>query len=531
VVVKKNPYICFVIAIFLLFSNLVFNHGKAEARNSFKDVSTNYWAADEIDYLSTKGIIHGFQDGKFKPGQYITRGQAALMLTKALGLSTQNRPNPNLRDVSTRSPYFKSVSTLADENILDDLMKDNYFFPGQLLTRGEMASILAKSYGLGGKSTEEFIDVPDYYWAHEYIQSLAANNITTGFSDKTFRPNQPLTRAEFSVFLSRIMDSKFRSVGDRKVYLDNGIKVMNFQTGFSANSYNSAYDADQYNTVESNTGEIYKNYLTMEIWGWVGAGNGWAYVDIPLNGRYETFSAIVGLTKRHQNTTDEIHLKFSADGQPLKNMTWTAGMLPENVTLNVKGKKILRIYMEVANPRDTSEIGLFNPIFTLNNEPALLISAPRPSKSVVYNDNGIKVMNFQTGSSANSYNSAYDADQYNTVESNTGEIYKNYLTMEIWGWVGAGNGWSYVEFPLNGKYKTFKATVGLTKRYQNTKNDMTLIFSADQQPLKTMTWSAGMLTQDVSIDVTGKKILRIYVEVPNPTDTSEIGFFNPVFIK
>ncbi|MGG4040543.1 S-layer homology domain-containing protein [Bacillus smithii] len=526
---KKIPYIAFIVVIFLLFSNLVFNYGKAEAKNSFKDISTSYWAADEIDYLSSKGIISGFNDGSFKPGQYITRGQAAIMLTKALNLSTQNRPNPNLKDVSTRSPYYKPVSALADENIIDDLIKDGYYYPGQLLTRGEMAAILAKSYGLGGTSTEKYIDVPDYYWAYEYIQSLAANHITTGFSDKTFRPNQPLTRAEFSVFLSRIMDSKFRSVGNRTVYLDNGIEVMNFQSGSSQNSYSSAY-ADPYYTVESNTGEKYKNYLTMHISSFADAGQGWEYVEFPLNGRYETFSAIVGLTKQYQNTTDEIHLKFTADGQPLKNMTWTAGMLTENVTVNVKGKKILRIYMEVEDPKDTSEIGLFNPVFTLNNEPAPLISAPRPSKTVIYNENGIKIMNFQSGSSQNSYSSAY-ADPYYTVKSNTGEKYKNYLTMHISSFADAGQGWAYVEYPLNGKYKTFKATVGLTKMYQNTKNDMTLIFSADQQPLKTMTWSAGMLTQDVSIDVTGKKILRIYVEVPNPTDTSEMGFFNPIFIK
>ncbi|MEJ9151889.1 S-layer homology domain-containing protein [Bacillus smithii] len=528
---KKNPYISFIVVIFLLFSNLIFNYGKAEAKNSFKDVPTNYWAADEIDYLSTKGIISGFKDGSFKPGQYITRGQAAIMLTKALSLSTQNRPNPNLKDVSTRSPYYKPVSALADENIIDDLIKDGYYYPGQLLTRGEMAAILAKSYGLGGTSTEKYIDVPDYYWAYDYIQSLAANHITTGFSDKTFRPNQPLTRAEFSVFLSRIMDSKFRSVGNRTVYLDNGIEEMNFQKGYSDNRFSSYYNADEYDVVESNTGEVFKNYFTMYIDRWADPGNGWAYVEFPLNGRYETFSTIVGLTKQYQNTTDEIHLKFTADGQPLKNMTWTAGMLTENVTLNVKGKKVLRIYMEVADPKDDAELGFFNPVFTLVNEPAPLISAPRPSKTVVYNDNGIKMMNFQKGYSDNRFSSYYNADEYDVIESNTGEVFKNYFTMYIDRWADPGNGWSYVEYPLNGKYKTFKATVGLTKRYQNTTNNMTLIFSADQQPLKTMTWSAGMLTQDVSIDVTGKKILRIYVEVPNPTDTSEIGFFNPIFIK
>ncbi|HEY9692093.1 MAG TPA: S-layer homology domain-containing protein [Oculatellaceae cyanobacterium] len=48
-----------------------------------------------------------------------------------------------------------------------------------------------------------FSDVPSNYWARDFIQALAARNIIAGFTDGTFRPETPVTRAQFAAMISK----------------------------------------------------------------------------------------------------------------------------------------------------------------------------------------------------------------------------------------------------------------------------------------------------------------------------------------
>jgi parallel beta-helix repeat protein len=51
-----------------------------------------------------------------------------------------------------------------------------------------------------------FKDVPNNYWAQTFIQELASRNIIKGFPDGNFRPNDPVTRAQFAALLSQAMN-------------------------------------------------------------------------------------------------------------------------------------------------------------------------------------------------------------------------------------------------------------------------------------------------------------------------------------
>lgn len=53
-----------------------------------------------------------------------------------------------------------------------------------------------------------FPDIPQDYWARPYIEVLAARGIVAGFQDGNFRPNQPVTRAEFAAQLEKAFDQK-----------------------------------------------------------------------------------------------------------------------------------------------------------------------------------------------------------------------------------------------------------------------------------------------------------------------------------
>lgn len=51
-----------------------------------------------------------------------------------------------------------------------------------------------------------FSDVPENFWAYPFIAALSQRGIISGFNDNTFRPNQPVTRAEFATFVQRAFD-------------------------------------------------------------------------------------------------------------------------------------------------------------------------------------------------------------------------------------------------------------------------------------------------------------------------------------
>jgi parallel beta-helix repeat protein len=53
-----------------------------------------------------------------------------------------------------------------------------------------------------------FKDVPNNYWAQTFIQELASKNIIKGFPDGSFRPNDPVTRAQFAALLSQAMNKQ-----------------------------------------------------------------------------------------------------------------------------------------------------------------------------------------------------------------------------------------------------------------------------------------------------------------------------------
>ncbi len=59
-------------------------------------------------------------------------------------------------------------------------------------------------------STVNLSDVSSDYWARPFIQVLAENNVIAGFPDGSFRPNQPVTRAEFAALIQRAFSNQNR---------------------------------------------------------------------------------------------------------------------------------------------------------------------------------------------------------------------------------------------------------------------------------------------------------------------------------
>ncbi|TLS35600.1 S8 family serine peptidase [Pseudalkalibacillus caeni] len=173
--------------------------------NRFSDV-TQY--KEEINYLAERGIIKGYDDGTFKPLEPVKRLQAVQMILREMGVNVTNAPNPNFSDMQPGDYGYDEVAKAVELGIIKG--KDGKFNPWGELTRAQMAKILVKAYELQGTYSKDFNDVPKTFWAYSYISALAANGITTGYSDNTFRPNNNISRQHFSVFMARYLNPNFR---------------------------------------------------------------------------------------------------------------------------------------------------------------------------------------------------------------------------------------------------------------------------------------------------------------------------------
>lgn len=212
----------------------------------YSDVSYKYWAYNDIQFLSSHGVIGGYSDGSFKPGYTIKRKDAAVMLKRVLdpiepvideieetkaaqsaGEETEAPIDPDpseepeipvdpdpseepgipvdpdgISDMTENSPGFAAVKEAVDSGLLS--LKEGAFLPNEPLTRDEMAKALAAAFSFKGIKASSFSDVPAESPYYEAIDAIAYRNITTGYNDGTFRPLENVTRAQFSAFLSRV---------------------------------------------------------------------------------------------------------------------------------------------------------------------------------------------------------------------------------------------------------------------------------------------------------------------------------------
>lgn len=116
---------------------------------SFPDVGEG-WSKDYIGYLENFSVVTGYEDGTFRPQNYITRAEMAVMMAKAEGYDI--------------SGYMSS---------------DELAYP----------------------------DVDEGYseWAVKAIKYLTDRGVMEGYPDGTFGPNRPITRAETVATVNRVL--------------------------------------------------------------------------------------------------------------------------------------------------------------------------------------------------------------------------------------------------------------------------------------------------------------------------------------
>lgn len=158
--------------------------------------------------------IVGYEDGSFGPERPITRQEIAAIITRLLTntIETEHDYPTRFSDVTPDMWGKNSIAYLEqDEFKILSGYEDGTFRPYNAITRAEMAVVIAKAekYDLSAyeNSKTKFSDInPEDSWALPAIKCLSDAGVLTGYKDGTFRPGQPITRAETVTMINNILD-------------------------------------------------------------------------------------------------------------------------------------------------------------------------------------------------------------------------------------------------------------------------------------------------------------------------------------
>ena len=110
--------------------------------------------------------------------------------------------------------YKKTDEVKLFENVLPAYMNGKSpekFSPDSSVTRAEMVTIFCRLNNLPYDSSAylktKFTDINDH-WARDYISMGSSKKYVSGYKDKTFKPDNPVTRAEFCQMLTKISSYK-----------------------------------------------------------------------------------------------------------------------------------------------------------------------------------------------------------------------------------------------------------------------------------------------------------------------------------
>ena len=159
--------------------------------------------------------MQGYPEGDFRPERNMTRAEAVVMfsrlLSESMDLTIDYRykyyPDVDVGNPSMLQPWYANqVCYMHQLGVLADYSRDGRFRPDEPVTRAEFATLAAHFDDLELTDSNKFRDVPKDHWAVKYINSAGAKGWITGYPDGTFMPESNITRAEVVTLVNRMLD-------------------------------------------------------------------------------------------------------------------------------------------------------------------------------------------------------------------------------------------------------------------------------------------------------------------------------------
>lgn len=170
----------------------------------FNDISQDYWAYSQIQSFVEKGYIDGYGDGTFRPQNPIKRNEFVKIFNKVFGLTKKS----GIVFDDTKDNWAKDEIDIAVTNGVAQGVSSTLFEPDRYVTRQEAAKMLSNYMKLDDTNHDKIKKFSDYNQIAEWAKDALEGNVEKGYIQGTdgeiLAPKDNMTRAEVVTLLSRV---------------------------------------------------------------------------------------------------------------------------------------------------------------------------------------------------------------------------------------------------------------------------------------------------------------------------------------
>jgi len=189
----------------------VYGVGYKNPAPAFTDI-TDHWAADNILFAASRGLLSGTSDTTFSPGTGMTRGMFVTALGRLAGINPDSYQTGKFTDVKADAYYAPYVNWAAQTGIVEGVNATT-FAPDTNINREQMAVIMknyAAKLGYDLPQTLKAVTFADNTqissWAKDAVKSMQQAGILAGKVNNRFDPKGTATRAEVATVLRRFVE-------------------------------------------------------------------------------------------------------------------------------------------------------------------------------------------------------------------------------------------------------------------------------------------------------------------------------------
>lgn len=187
---------------------------------------TGHWAQAIVQKWLSSGLIQGYPDHTFRPNADITRAEFVSLLNHVFGFTAYSKDA--YVDVHADS-WFASAFSVAREAGYYTGYPGNAAKPGEPLSRQDAAVLLARAFELSGDEAASPLPYPDQQnigaYAREAVRALSG--MIQGYPDGNFRPAGHVTRAEAVALIDKLVSAYYPAAGTFTAGKIQGSAVVN----------------------------------------------------------------------------------------------------------------------------------------------------------------------------------------------------------------------------------------------------------------------------------------------------------------
>lgn len=192
-------------------SNSVYGVGYKLPDSDFSDIA-NHWAMNDIDYVTSRGLIIGTSESTFSPNNAITHADFLMALGKLYGVKVSDYKKSSFTDIKDTDPAMPYIEWAIKSGIVQGI-GSKQFSPNRNITREQMAVIMMNytkviKYTLPvSRQAITFTDDANISGgAKDAVYAIHQTGVISSKSNNLFGPQDNITRAEASAILHRFIE-------------------------------------------------------------------------------------------------------------------------------------------------------------------------------------------------------------------------------------------------------------------------------------------------------------------------------------